>query len=272
MLIQVRLRGCGGVRSRRRHPQRKSPLVNLVVVERDPASISRPSFGIRGIDRRCGHFRVEKVRTNIHAVFVVPNPLASDIIRPANSPSLLFCVSKLLHLFVTVTNLEIKQAQYSHICISNLCSQVRPLWVVCRVASVLTLLLTLLQGGYEYRMWRMNREHRIKSRNPVLAYVVTLFSHFNRTVTRRVIHHVFLPKKVFFYKNGGFLFAQRFELAIFHAQATIRARKRISKQFSAISTSIDTVHLHIRALFWLWYCREIRTGWSDALCSHQKVK
>lgn len=64
MLIQVRLRGCGGVRSRRRHPQRESPLVVHVVVERDPASVSRPSVGIRGIDRRCGHFRVEKVRTN----------------------------------------------------------------------------------------------------------------------------------------------------------------------------------------------------------------
>jgi len=106
MLIQVRLRGCGGVRSRRRHPQRESPLIVHVVVERDPASVSRPSVGIRGIDRRYGHFRVEKVRTNTPSwsrgtswyliLFADDDPLAITV------PSLLFCVPKLLLLFVSL--------------------------------------------------------------------------------------------------------------------------------------------------------------------------
>lgn len=103
MLIQVRLRGCGGVRSRRRHPQRESPLVVLVVVERDPASVSRPSLGIRGIDRRCGHFRVEKVRTNTLSWSrgTPPSPFADDDPLATTVPSLLFCVPKLLLLFVS---------------------------------------------------------------------------------------------------------------------------------------------------------------------------
>lgn len=105
MLIQVRLRGCGGVRSRRRHPQRESPHVLVdVVVERDPASISRPSIGIRGIDRRYGHFRVEKVRTNALVVSCNLLPLMQMIARLLLSDaSLSLCVFKLLLLLFADT-------------------------------------------------------------------------------------------------------------------------------------------------------------------------
>jgi len=97
MLIQVRLRGCGGVRSCRRHPQRESPLVLVdVIVERDPASISRPSVGIRGVERRCGHARVEKVRTNALVVDLVVSPRSLPPLAPAGFS---FCVPELLLLF-----------------------------------------------------------------------------------------------------------------------------------------------------------------------------
>jgi len=89
MLIQVRLRGCDGVRSRRRHSQRESPLVVPVVVERDPASISHPTVGI---DRRYGHFRVEKVRTKHSCGLVAPNPSCKWSPACYHYTSLLFCV------------------------------------------------------------------------------------------------------------------------------------------------------------------------------------
>lgn len=106
MLIQVRLRGCGGVRSRRRHPQRESPLVILVVVERDPASVSRPSFGIRGIDRRCGHFRVEKVRTNTLSWSrgTPPSPFADDDPCHHRPIASLLCAQVVASVCFAVTN------------------------------------------------------------------------------------------------------------------------------------------------------------------------
>jgi len=102
MLIQVRLRGCGGVRSRRRHPQREPSHVLVdVIVERDPASISRPSVGIRGVERRCGHARVEKVRTNALVVDFVVNPGSPSLPPLVIGFSLSVC-SELLLLFAAV--------------------------------------------------------------------------------------------------------------------------------------------------------------------------
>lgn len=61
VLIQVRQRGCSGVRSGRRHPQRKSSVIVVGVFLLDSAS---PSVGNRGLGRRCQSIRFEKVRTN----------------------------------------------------------------------------------------------------------------------------------------------------------------------------------------------------------------
>lgn len=81
VLIQVQQRGCCGVCSGRRHPQRKSSIFVVILLDSGPRTVS-----IRGhCGRRCESVRFEKVRTIELLSSYLPPPPPPPPPRPLNS-------------------------------------------------------------------------------------------------------------------------------------------------------------------------------------------
>lgn len=96
VLIQVQQRGCCGVCSGRRHPQRKSSIFVVILLDSGSRTVS-----IRGHGRRCESIRFEKVRTIELLSSYHPSPTLKSPFRSLHS-SLLSNKLLLLHiLFVS---------------------------------------------------------------------------------------------------------------------------------------------------------------------------